>query len=94
MEKECNDVAVCRVWRCGRSCIVRKSSKTLHGRSSCYAHVALDGDEAKAVDSRTTIMKGLDHRSFAQVDCGDEVKELCEFAHFLGPAPRREHVMS
>ena len=59
-----------------------------------YAHVPVDGDAAKAVGSRTTIMKGLDHRSFAQVDCGDEVKELCEFVHFLGPAHRREHLMS
>jgi len=32
--------------------------------------------------------------TFAEVDCGDEVKELCELFHFLGPAPRREHVMS
>jgi len=74
--------------------MVRKSPKTLHGTSSCYAHVPVDGDAAKAVGSRTTIMKELVHRSFAQFDCGNEVKELCEFVHFLGPAPRREHVMS
>ena len=32
--------------------------------------------------------------TFAQVDCGDEVKELCVLVHLLGLAPRREHVMS
>ena len=73
--------------------MVHKSPKRLHGTSSCYAHVPADGDATKAVGSRTTIMKGLDHRSFAQFDCGDEENELCKFVQCLGPAPRQEHVM-
>jgi len=32
--------------------------------------------------------------TYAPVDCGDEVKELCELVNFLSPAPRRGHVMS
>ena len=35
-------------------------SQTLHGTSSCYAHVPVDGDAAKAVGSRTPIMKGIE----------------------------------
>ena len=68
--------------------------------SACSKHVEQIISEIKItsdiklVFNFSTIMKGLDHSSFAQVDCGDEVKELCEFVHFLGPAPRREHVMS
>ena len=40
--------------------MLRKSPKALHGTSSCYAHVPVDGDAAKAVGSRTTIMKGIE----------------------------------
>jgi hypothetical protein len=65
LEKECNDVAVCRVWRCDRSWMVRKSPKTLHGTSCCWAHAHLHvvGDAVKADGRRTTILKGLDIRS-------------------------------
>jgi len=41
LEKLCNDVAVCRVWRYGRSSMVRKSPKTRHGMSCCCAHELL-----------------------------------------------------
>jgi hypothetical protein len=55
LEKECNDVAVCRAWRYGRSSMERKSPKTRHGISYCCAHAQLSviGDEVKAGGRRT-----------------------------------------
>ena len=63
LEKECNDVAVCRVWRCGRSWLVR-SPKTRHGMNCCCAHALLPavGDAVKVGGRRATILKGLDIR--------------------------------
>jgi len=54
MEKVCNDVAVCRVWRYSRSSIVRTSPKTRHGMSCCCAHalVPVVGNAVKAAGRR------------------------------------------
>jgi len=55
LEKECNDVAVCRVWRYGRSSMVRKSPQTRPGVSCCCAHALLPvvGHAVKAGGRRT-----------------------------------------
>jgi len=46
--QECNDVAVSRVWRFGRSPMVDKSPKTRHGMSCCCANAHVVGDAVKA----------------------------------------------
>jgi hypothetical protein len=56
VEKECNDVAVCRVWRYGRSLVLRKSPKTRHGMCCCCANARLPVVvDAIKVDGKRTV---------------------------------------
>jgi len=55
----CNDVIVCRVWRCGNSRMTRKSPKTRHVISCCCAHAPLPvgGEAVKAGDEVKFLMR-------------------------------------